>query len=65
MTILPLPPSAADGAYDARRGGHAKLWRDDTYLIPFGLLQPPLLVQVITTNSTNRLSVISYQLAMD
>jgi hypothetical protein len=44
-------PGEADW-YDARRGGHAKLWRDDTYLIPFGLLQPPLLVQVLPTNST-------------
>ncbi len=32
--------------YDARRGGNAKVWRDDYYMIPFGLLQPPVLVQV-------------------
>ncbi len=31
--------------YDARRGGKAKVWRDDYYVIPFGLLQPPVLVQ--------------------
>lgn len=31
--------------YDARLGGNAKVWRDDYYLIPFGLLQPPVLVQ--------------------
>lgn len=32
--------------YDARKTGKAKLWRDDTYLIPFGLLQPPVIVRV-------------------
>jgi hypothetical protein len=31
--------------YDARLGGKAKVWRDDYYMIPFGLLQPPVLVQ--------------------
>lgn len=31
--------------YDARRGGNAKVWRDGYYVIPFGLLQPPVLVQ--------------------
>ena len=31
--------------YDARLGGNAKVWRDDYYMIPFGLLQPPVLVQ--------------------
>ncbi|MEN6497023.1 MAG: glycosyl hydrolase [Thermoguttaceae bacterium] len=31
--------------YDARLGGKAKVWRDDYYLIPFGLLQPPVLIQ--------------------
>ena len=31
--------------YDARLGGSAKVWRDDYYMIPFGLLQPPVLVQ--------------------
>jgi hypothetical protein len=31
--------------YDARLGGNAKVWRDDYYLIPFGLLQPPVLVR--------------------
>jgi hypothetical protein len=30
--------------YDARLGGRTKLWRDDYYMIPFGLLQPPVLV---------------------
>lgn len=44
-------PGEADW-YDARRGGHAKLWRDDYYLIPFGLLQPPLLVQLFPTKPT-------------
>lgn len=37
-------PGEADW-YDARLGGHAKVWRDDYYMIPFGLLQPPVLVQ--------------------
>lgn len=37
-------PGEADW-YDARLGGHAKTWRDDYYLIPFGLLQSPVLVQ--------------------
>ncbi len=32
--------------YDARIGGHAKVWRDDYYMIPFGLLQPPVLAEV-------------------
>jgi len=32
--------------YDARLGGNAKVWRDDYYMIPFGLLQPPVLVEV-------------------
>ena len=32
--------------YDARLGGKAKVWRDDYYMIPFGLLQSPVLVQV-------------------
>ncbi|MFA5206600.1 MAG: glycosyl hydrolase, partial [Lentisphaeria bacterium] len=36
-------PGEADW-YDARLGGQAKLWRDDYYMIPFGLLQPPVLV---------------------
>lgn len=31
--------------YDARLGGNAKVWRDDYYMIPFGLLQPPVLVE--------------------
>jgi len=31
--------------YDARLGGNAKVWRDDYYMIPFGLLQPPVLIQ--------------------
>jgi len=31
--------------YDARLGGKAKVWRDDYYMIPFGLLQAPVLVQ--------------------
>ena len=31
--------------FDARLGGNAKVWRDDYYMIPFGLLQPPVLVQ--------------------
>ena len=31
--------------YDARLGGKAKVWRDDYYMIPFGLLQPPVLMQ--------------------
>ena len=31
--------------YDARLGGNAKVWRDDYYMIPFGLLQPPALVE--------------------
>jgi len=31
--------------YDARRSGKAKVWRDDYYMIPFGLLQPPVLMQ--------------------
>jgi len=30
--------------YDARLTGKAKVWRDDYYLIPFGLLQPPVLM---------------------
>ncbi len=29
--------------YDARLGGKAKVWRDDYYMIPFGLLQAPVL----------------------
>ncbi|HNX33090.1 MAG TPA: hypothetical protein PKM57_00580 [Kiritimatiellia bacterium] len=32
--------------YDARLNGNAKVWRDDYYMIPFGLLQPPVLVEV-------------------
>ena len=32
--------------YDARIGGHAKVWRDDYYMIPFGLLQAPVLMQI-------------------
>lgn len=31
--------------YDARLGGNAKVWRDDYYMIPFGLLEPPVLVK--------------------
>jgi len=31
--------------YDARREGRAKIWRDDYYMIPFGLLEPPVLVE--------------------
>lgn len=31
--------------YDARIGGKAKVWRDDYYMIPFGLLEPPVIVQ--------------------
>lgn len=31
--------------YDARLGGKAKVWRDDYYCIPFGLLQPPTLLK--------------------
>jgi hypothetical protein len=31
--------------YDARLGGKAKVWRDDYYCIPFGLLQPPALLK--------------------
>lgn len=31
--------------YDARLGGNAKVWRDDYYMIPFGLLQPPVLIE--------------------
>ena len=31
--------------YDARLGGKAKVWRDDYYMIPFGLLTPPVLVE--------------------
>lgn len=31
--------------YDARLGGKAKVWRDDYYMIPFGLLQPPVLIE--------------------
>lgn len=38
-------PGEADW-YDARREGRAKVWRDDYYMIPFGLLQPPVLVAV-------------------
>lgn len=29
--------------YDARLGGKAKIWRDDYYIIPFGLLEAPVL----------------------
>jgi hypothetical protein len=38
-------PGEADW-YDARLDGQAKLWRDDYYMIPFGLLQAPVLVEV-------------------
>lgn len=31
--------------YDARLGGKAKVWRDDYYQIPFGLLVPPVLLE--------------------
>ncbi len=31
--------------YNARLHGKAKLWRDDYYVIPFGLLGPPVLLQ--------------------
>lgn len=31
--------------YDARLGGKAKVWRDDYYMIPFGLLAPPELIE--------------------
>jgi hypothetical protein len=31
--------------YDARVDGNAKVWRDDYFMIPFGLLQAPVLVQ--------------------
>jgi len=39
-------PNAEKGEadwYDARLAGRAKLWRDDYFLIPFGLLQAPVL----------------------
>jgi hypothetical protein len=31
--------------YDARLRGRANLWRDDYYIIPFGLLDPPVLLR--------------------
>ena len=31
--------------YDARLGGKARLWRDDYYVIPFGFLEPPVLLK--------------------
>ena len=31
--------------YDARLGGKAKVWRDDYYMIPFGLLQAPVVIE--------------------
>ena len=30
--------------YDIRLTGKAKLWRDDYYLVPFGLLAPPVIL---------------------
>ena len=30
--------------YDARRDGRARAWRDDYYLIPFGFLHAPVLL---------------------
>ena len=41
----PNPEPGEPNWYDARLGGNAKVWRDDYYMIPFGLLQPPVLVQ--------------------
>jgi hypothetical protein len=41
----PNPEAGEVNWYDARLGGNAKVWRDDYYMIPFGLLQPPVLVQ--------------------
>ena len=31
--------------YDARLGSKAKVWRDDYYMIPFGLLQAPVVIE--------------------
>lgn len=31
--------------YDARLTGKARVWRDDYFVIPFGLLQPPVLLE--------------------
>lgn len=41
----PNPEPGEANWYDARLGGKAKVWRDDYYMIPFGLLQPPVLLE--------------------
>jgi hypothetical protein len=41
----PNPEAGERDWYDARLGGNAKLWRDDYYMIPFGLLQAPVVIE--------------------
>lgn len=36
-------PTGEENWYDARLGGHAILWRDYYHIIPFGLLNPPVI----------------------
>jgi hypothetical protein len=46
-------PGEADW-YDARKEGRASLWRDDYFLIPFGFLKPPVLLEITPTVQATR-----------